>query len=196
MRGILFSLMSVSAALAVAPTFARSQDPGPFAASAENKFQQGRYLDSIDDYSKAIKADKRNPSFYLGKARAEMAVDRYKSAVTDSSKAIKFAPDDFQSYEVRAKAYERLKQYQKGSDDLTKLLTIKPNNGAYLLQRAQMSVELHSAKDVLKDCNQAIKTGLDRDQLASVYKMRSIAYKNLGKKAESAQEISKYNSLK
>jgi hypothetical protein len=48
---------------------------------------------------------------------------------------------------------------------------------------------------VIDDCNQAINLGLGRDELAQLYKLRAGAYKKLGKKNESEQELAKYESL-
>ena len=184
-------LVGVSGAIAKA----RMQDPRQFSDAGDHFMQQGRYLDAVQQYSKALKIDKRNPKLYQAKVSAELSASKFKEASNDASKAIKFAPDDPYSYELRSKAYDALKQYKKEIVDLNKLVAINPNNGAYLLQRAQTSIQLKQMHDAIDDCNKAITMGLDRNQLGNLYKMRSIAYKKLGKKQEAQEENTKYQSL-
>jgi len=193
--GLALSLAMVIGISSDAMAKARIQDPRQFCDAGDQFMQQGRYLDAAQQYSKALKIDKRNPKLYQARVAAELSASKFKQASSDATKAIKFAPDDPYSYELRSRAYDALKQYKKEIVDLNKLLSMNPNNGAYLLQRAQTSIALKQMNDVIQDCNKAITMGLDRNQLGNLYKMRSIAYKKLGKKQEAQQENTKYQSL-
>jgi tetratricopeptide (TPR) repeat protein len=191
-----FAAFAFLATIALPSANAKGNPPEQYVSGGDSRMQQGRYLDAAQEYSHAIKGDKRNPNYYQLRGRAELAGSKFKAAADDAAKSIKFAPDDANGYEIRAKSFDSLKQYKKERDDLNKLISLRPGVGTYLLQRAQTSVELHQMEQVIQDCDQAIKLGLDRTQLAELYKMRSIAYKKLGKKTEAQQEASKYQSLR
>jgi tetratricopeptide (TPR) repeat protein len=174
---------------------ARHESADQFAALGDQRLSEGRFLEAIDQYSRAIKADKRNPHYYQVRAQAEISASKFKAAVADAGKAIKFVPEDPLGYELRSSANDNLKQYKKVKADLDKLLVLRPDNARYLMQRAEVGVDLKEMDGVIADCNQAIRLGLDRDQLAEVYRLRAIAYKKAGNKQQSQMEMNKYESL-
>jgi tetratricopeptide (TPR) repeat protein len=89
-----------------------------------------------------------------------------------------------------------MEEWKKEREDLDHLVILKPNDSTILLQRAQTCSKLKEMEQVIQDCNKAINMGLERQQLADLYKMRAVAYKKLGKKSEAKQEMAKYESLK
>jgi tetratricopeptide (TPR) repeat protein len=192
----LCALIVCSATLIVPASVAKqTKSPDLFLSKGDACMQEGRYLDAIDQYSRAIKIDKRNPNYYQLRARAELSASKFKAVVADASKSVKYTPDDPNGYELRAKAFDKLEEYKKEKPDLDKLIGMRPNTGSYLLQRAQACLKLKQMEQVITDCNQAIHLGLERNQLADLYKMRSVAYKKLGNKVDAAREQSKYQSL-
>jgi hypothetical protein len=88
-----------------------------------------------------------------------------------------------------------LANYKKEKLDLDRLLTLTPASGANYLWRAHISAELKKMNDVVADCNQAVNLGLQRQELADLYKLRAQAYKKLGKKQEASRELAKLESV-
>ncbi len=173
----------------------QAQSPDSFVQVADNFMQTSRYKDAIDNYSKAIKLDKNNPLLYQSRANAEISMAKPKKAIGDLNKALSLNPNDPNSYNLRARAYDALADFDKEKDDLDALIKRTPENGVNLLWRARINNQLKNMKEVIADCDQAINLGLGRQELSDLYKLRSEAYKKLGKKTEARQELAKYNSL-
>jgi tetratricopeptide (TPR) repeat protein len=165
-----------------------------YVAAGDQFRQNGRYKDAIDQYSKAIKADKRNPRYYQYRADCELSLSNYKKAVSDTTKSIKLNPGDPDAFSMRARAFDQLKEYQKEKSDLDRLVSLQPS-GTNILQRARVEARLKEYKYTINDCDQAINMGLARNDLSDLYQLRADSYKKLGKKREYEQELAKYNSL-
>jgi len=175
-------------------TAKNKQLPSSYISAGDQFRQNGRYKDAIDQYSKAIKLDKRNPRYYQYRADCELALSDYKRAISDTTKSIKLNPGDPDAFSMRARAYEQLQEYKKEKTDLDRLISIQPS-GSNILLRAQTNMHLKEYAPAIKDCDTAVNAGLSRSELSSLYHMRSDAYKKLGKKREYEQELAKYNSL-
>jgi tetratricopeptide (TPR) repeat protein len=174
---------------------AKSKQSAPSFVLAGDQFRQsGRYRDAIDQYSKAIRLDKRNPKYYQYRADCELALAEYKRSAGDATKSIKLNPGDPDAFSMRARAYDQMKEYKKEKNDLDRLVSLQPT-GPNLLLRAQTKTHLKEYASVVDDCNAAISMGLSRPDLSQLYHLRSDAYKKLGKKREYEQELAKYNSL-
>jgi len=171
------------------------RDPQLFITNGDEEMQASRFEDAIDQYAKAIKLDKRNPKTFQAKAQAEIQLKRAKPAIKDLGKAIKLNPSDPQSFLLRVEAYDMLPDYKLEYADLNALAALQPGNGSVLLKRAQIGTKLDKWREALNDCNQALDTGLSRESLGDLYRLRAEAYRKLGKKKEAEQEIAKYNSL-
>jgi len=165
-----------------------------YAGVADQYRQSARYKEAVQEYGRAIHLDKRNSKYYLGRGDCELSLGQYKKTVADASKAIKINSAEPDAFSMRAKAFDCLKQYKKEKSDLDALMKISPN-GSAMLQRAQVKMYLKEYKSALDDLNAAINTGLAREQLSQLYKLRAEAYKKTGQKIQSQQELAKYNSL-
>jgi tetratricopeptide (TPR) repeat protein len=170
------------------------RDPSSFVQRGDQFRQQGRYRDAIDQYSKAIKLDKRNPLYYEYRADCQLALGNYKRAVSDAGKAINLNPRDPEAFSMRARGYEALKDYKREKDDLDRLIDLRPT-GSSILLRGQTKMHLKQYASAIEDCNVAINMGLSRPELSQLYQLRSEAYKKLEKKREYEEELAKYNSL-
>jgi tetratricopeptide (TPR) repeat protein len=171
------------------------RDPQVFITKGDQEMQANRFEDAIDQYAKAIKVDRRNPKTLQLKAQAEIQLKRAKPAVKDLGKAIKLNPNDPQSFLLRVEAYDMMPDYKLEYADLNALTALQPGNGSVLLKRAQIGTKLDKWREALDDCNRAIDTGLSRESLGDLYRLRAEAYRKLGRKKEAEQEIAKYDSL-
>lgn len=174
---------------------ARHKSAEQYVQSGDDFAGNGRYKDAIAQYTKAIHSDKNNPKYYQLRAQSEFQIKKYKQAQSDLSHAIALNPNDSDAYSARALVLEELGQYKKEKTDLDCLCALNPNIGTNLLWRARIEKRLGENRKVIEDLNRAIYLGLTRDELAELYKLRSEAYKKLGKKGESEQELAKYQSI-
>src|SRR5271156_336219 len=144
------------------------QLPASYVAAGDQLRQSGRYKDAIDQYSKAIKLDKRNPRYYQYRAGCELALSDFKRAVSDTTRSIKLNPGDPDAFSMRAQAYEQLKEYKKEKADLDRLISLQPS-GSNMLLRAQTKMHLKEYASATSDCDAALNAGLSRPELSSLY---------------------------
>ena len=176
------------------PAFARHENPAQHIQAGDDALAAGNYAMAISQYSQAIRSDKSNPLGYQKRAFVEMQQQKYLDVIRDASKVLKIMPTDSESLSLRAYSYDSRSQYKKEMKDVEALL--KLDCGVRnLLWHARLAERFSAPQQVIDDCNQAINLGLGRDELAQLYKLRAGAYKKLGKKKESEQELAKYESL-
>jgi tetratricopeptide (TPR) repeat protein len=176
------------------PALARHENPAPYIQAGDGALAAGNYAMAISQYSQAIRCDKSNPLGYQKRAFVELQQQKYQDVIRDVSKVLKFMPADSHSLSLRAHAYDSRSQYKKEMKDVEALLNFD-HSARNLLWHARLAERFSAPKQVIDDCNQAINLGLGRDELAQLYKLRAGAYKKLGKKNESEQELAKYESL-
>jgi tetratricopeptide (TPR) repeat protein len=181
-------------ALFALPTFARHENPAQYIQAGDDALAAGNYAMAISQYSRAIRSDKSNPFGYKKRALVEMQQQKYQDVIRDASKVLKITPTDSESLSLRAHSYDSTSQYKKEMKDVEALLKLD-RGGQNLLWHARLAERFSAPKQVIDDCNQAINLGLGRDELAQLYKLRAGAYKKLGKKKESEQELAKYETL-
>ena len=69
--------ISISLAiLSTLPSAAKRISPESYAAHGDECLNQGRFVDAIDQYSRALKSDKHNPSYLIGRAKAELGANK------------------------------------------------------------------------------------------------------------------------
>jgi tetratricopeptide (TPR) repeat protein len=193
--GKILLLLSVATLLCL-PALARTKVPvESLLQDAEMSVSAGHYKTAVDFYSKALKARKNDVAIYQRRANARLLMSQPKPALSDLNRAVALAPNDQTNYQLRARAFESLANYKKEKLDLDRLLTLTPATGANYLWRAHISAELKKMNDVVADCNQAVNLGLQRQELADLYKLRAQAYKKLGKKQEASRELAKLESV-
>jgi tetratricopeptide (TPR) repeat protein len=193
-KSCLYLLFAVSLLLAPLASAKIKQSPETHLAMGDQFRQNGRYRDAIKEYTKALKSKNQNAKVYQYRGECQLALANYKQAIKDLSKAIKLDKTDPNGFAMRARAYNAMQNYDKEKRDLDQLIGIEPK-GSNMLLRAQAKMHLKDYNSALDDCNVAINTGLSRQELTMLYRIRAEAYKKLGKKDESKQEIAKFNSL-
>jgi tetratricopeptide (TPR) repeat protein len=75
--------------------------------AAETCYEQGRFVESADLYSRAIQRRPNRSSLYFGRGMAYEMIDRPDKAIQDYQKALQVDPDNYQAMENLAGLYER-----------------------------------------------------------------------------------------
>ena len=77
------------------------------------KHEKQDFKGAIKDYTKAIKADKKNKVAYYNRGTCELALKDFKSAMTDFNKTIKLDSKFVKAYYSRATVFVSQKKYQE-----------------------------------------------------------------------------------
>lgn len=182
-------------ALCVAPFVMALESEQQHLQQGNELMMRSQYEKALKEFKKAIQQNKNNPDYYQLCAQAEMAMKEYKPAIGFLNKAIKLDPARDEFVVGRAQAFQTLGNYAKAKKDLDHVVDREPDNGTVLLQRGCVSFALGKPKSSIEDCDRALRTSLGRTQLIDLYRLRSDAYRKLGRKREAEQELAKYNSL-
>src|SRR5215216_18142 len=98
------------------PTPTRS--PESFRTEAEQLFQEGKLLQSIDSYESAIKSSPQDPTLYIALARVQVFAGLHKEAQANAENAILLSPNNSMAHAVRAWALD----FQGGEENNAKAM--------------------------------------------------------------------------
>ena len=142
----------------------------------------GKFVESIDKYSKALEIDAQNKYAYGNRGLAKRNLKKYNDAIKDYDEAIKIDPAFAWAYASRADVKVELKKYDEAILDLNKAIELNPQDdyNYYLRGNAKNYQEKHS--DAVLDYNKAIEIN---PQYAWHYIMR----------ADSKTKLAQYESV-
>jgi tetratricopeptide (TPR) repeat protein len=98
------------------------------AMRAKAFFEMDNLQSAFEDYNKAINTNKRNYTYFEGRAEVEMKLKNFKSAEMDFNKAIQLAPDEFILYKKRCNCRMEMGKYTEGLEDASLLLSLFPSD--------------------------------------------------------------------
>ena len=130
-----------------------------FLESGTAKHKEHNFKGAIKDYSKAIKADKKNKEAYFNRGTCELALKDFKSAMSDFDKTIKLDPKYVQAYYSRATVYASQNKYIEALPDLDKTIELDPAYPNALTLRGQIRAQTGNKEGACKDFNQAKEIG-------------------------------------
>jgi tetratricopeptide (TPR) repeat protein len=91
--------------------------------------QQGQYDEAIDEFTKAIDANVKDPGGYINRGIANRASGRFEDAIADFTKAINAAPDDEIAYRERGNTRIMQQRFDVALQDLDKAIHLNPDDG-------------------------------------------------------------------
>ena len=94
--------------------------PRPITIAALCYDKQGKFIDAINDFSKAIQLNPDYAESYTNRGGVYVQLDDFVQARYDFTKAIEINPKMSQAYNNRAIVFYQLKQYTKAWEDLQK----------------------------------------------------------------------------
>ncbi|MFY0652381.1 MAG: tetratricopeptide repeat protein [Cyclobacteriaceae bacterium] len=93
-----------------------------YAKVADDRYNQGKFDESIIYYDSAISLDLKNTELYLGRAAAKESAGNYIAALVDFETIIRMDPYNPNYYFKRGLLYHRQKNFQLAIDDFTYVL--------------------------------------------------------------------------
>ncbi len=108
------------------PTVTRS--PESFVTEAEQLFNQGKLLASIDVYNQALAASPDTPSIYVELARVQVFAGKYEDAQKSAENAILLNNNNSMAYAVHAWALDFQGNYLKADESIRQALELDNQN--------------------------------------------------------------------
>jgi stress-induced-phosphoprotein 1 len=91
-------------------------------------FLKKQYPEAIEWYSKAIKADPKDSTFYSNRCAAYMGLDKFKEALGDADMCIKLQPGWVKGWYRKGAALMSLSRYEEAAMAFRKGVELEPNN--------------------------------------------------------------------
>jgi tetratricopeptide (TPR) repeat protein len=110
------------------PTPTPTRDPESYVTEAENLFNQGKLMQSIDTYKQAIQANPNDPTIYVALARVQVFAGQYQDAQTSSEDALLLNPNNSMAHAVRAWSLDFQGDYLAAEAAIKRALDLDPNN--------------------------------------------------------------------
>lgn len=127
------------------PTATITREPESYVAEAEQLFDQGKLLQSIEIYKDAVHAGPDNASVYVALARAQVFAGQYREAQQNAENAILIETNNSMAHAVRAWALEYQGDYLAAEAAVKRALELDPNNGMAHAYYAEILVDAYLA---------------------------------------------------
>lgn len=110
------------------PTPTPTRSPEAFINEAEALYRDGKLLQSIEAYKKAIQANPQNQSYYVALARVQVFAGQYEAALESAERALVGNEDYAMAHAVRGWALNFLEDYLQAEAAVKRALELDPNN--------------------------------------------------------------------
>jgi len=119
------------------------------------------YIGAVDDFSKAIKKDKKNLNAYLKRGTAKSRSGKYEfdDIIKDYNQAIKLNNKSSDAYLGRYFFYEENYKYSEAIEDLKKAILYGEKNDyfwIYFRRLSDLKVKMNDFSGALSDINEAL----------------------------------------
>jgi len=108
------------------PTVTRS--PESYVTEAEQFFEQGKLLQTIEAYEQAVRAMPTDASIYISLARTQVWAGKYKDAQISAENALLLNQNSSMAHAVRGWALEAQRDFMPAEVSIKKALELDPNN--------------------------------------------------------------------
>ncbi len=148
----------------------KSADPAPpvratasvYVRQGDRAFAEGKYAESVEAYTKALKLYDLNEYAYYNRGLAYRKLKDYKNAIADFSKTLQLNPENTFAYLYRGMTLQSNSQTDLAIADYTALIKIDEAQPLAYLRRAEAYVSLKQNDKAREDFTQA--TALYRKQ--------------------------------
>ncbi len=153
---------------------------------------QGKVMEAIDDFTKAIELDKHFPQAYAARGTAYLMTSRPAKAAEDFNKAIQLDPKNATTYVNRARAYMGLQMLEEAESDLNTAIKLNPNLLPAYFNRGVLFMLQQRTEEALADFNKCVEINANAP---APYFNRAVAYIELGDKKAAATDLAIYLTL-
>jgi tetratricopeptide (TPR) repeat protein len=133
--------------------------------------------ESINEYSRAIEANPKNISAYIGRGSFYYDLGEYELAITDFTVALKLDSLDDEIYNDRGNAFRRLGEHDLAMSDFNRALELDPQDAGTYNSRGNAYADLGDYDLALGDYDRAIELSPDFDE---AYNNRALVHSALG----------------
>jgi tetratricopeptide (TPR) repeat protein len=123
-------------------------------------FAEGKSLEAIDHYDKAIRIASGCAGFYINRGLAYDQLGQHQRAIEDYSKAIRITPGYADAYNNKGIAYYKLGQYQRAIDDFNTAIGLKKNYAGAYNNRGYVYLMQGNKKLACSDAQKACALGI------------------------------------
>jgi tetratricopeptide (TPR) repeat protein len=116
-----------------------------------------RYEEAIEDFSRAIAFEPRNPELYALRGAAYMEAGNAASGIKDLAKAVELNPNSGAYYAARGLAYARAEAYDDALADFARAIELEPRSPKPYAYRAWTYRQQQQPELGLKDVERALK---------------------------------------
>lgn len=140
-------------------TISYGQTADEYLKSGIEKHNLKDFEGAIEEYSKAIKADKNLRDGYFNRGVCELGLKDFKSAKKDFDKTIELDPKFVKAFYSRATVYASQEKYVEALPDLDKTIELDQTMPNALNLRGQIRAQTGNKKGACEDFNKAKKNG-------------------------------------
>jgi tetratricopeptide (TPR) repeat protein len=138
-------------------THITAQTAEQYLTFGKSKKEKGFYVESIQDFNKAIELNNEMEEAYYQRGEANFSAHRYQEAKHDFIKAIGLAPEQFMSQYYLGLTYNALEEYQLAKTYFAKCLESDRNHVNAYVGRAISHLHSNFPKQALMDCQKALE---------------------------------------
>ncbi len=146
-------------------TYEGAKDPEVLEGKIKLEVKMGAIDRAVEDIDRAIKADPKNVSLYVTRAKLLTRLSHYSRAQEDWTKVISLSPRNALAFAERAFIEYKTNQLEKANSDITSSLKIAPTTAAYY-NRGVMSADKKHTQAAAADFLEALK--LDPANLSAI----------------------------
>lgn len=146
------------------PTPTPTRAPESYISEAEEAYNQGKLLQSIDAYKLAIQVDPDNRANYVALARVQNFAGQYDEALKNAELALVGNDDYSLAHGIRAWALNRQGNYLEAEAAIRRAIELDPNNALFQAYYAEILIDKGDFGDLEKAIDasrQAISLGPD-----------------------------------
>jgi tetratricopeptide (TPR) repeat protein len=136
-----------------------AQDAQSYFASANQKFNQGKYEEALIDYRKAIQLKPDFAEAYHNLGNIQYLLQDYEGALVQFNKSIQLKPNAPEAYSSRGALYYVLKKYKDALEDLNKAITLNSTLAEALQTRGSLYNSLGKKEEACQDWQKAASLG-------------------------------------
>ncbi len=123
------------------PTPTATRPPESYITDAQNLFEQGKLLQSVQAYQQAIAVKPNDPTIYVAMAQVQVFAGDYKGAQTSAEDALLLNPNNSMAHAVRAWALDFQGDYADAETSIQKALELDPKNAVAHAYYAEILVD-------------------------------------------------------
>lgn len=120
-------------------------------AKGNEFFTKKKYPEAIEWYSKAIKAEPKDSTFYSNRCAAYMALDKFEEALKDAESCIRLQPSWVKGWYRKGAALMSLSRYEEAAMAFRKGIEIEPQNEDLKARLAEAERQAKYAPKRFKD---------------------------------------------